>query len=384
MRPARRLELLPPYLFAELDRRIAEKRAAGIDVISLGVGDPDLPTPPHVVEELRWAARDPSTHGYPSYFGLPELRRAIAGWYAERFGVELDPHAEVLPLIGSKEGLAHLALAFVDPGDEVLVPDPGYPVPATSAMLAGGTPVAMPLVPERGLLPDLGAAPVSAATKVLWLNHPSNPTSSVAEPWLFEEAVALAREHGLLLAHDAAYSELTYDGYVAPSVLQAPGARDVAVEFGSASKTYNMTGWRVGWAVGNADAIRALGTVKTNIDSGIWEAVQRAAIAALTGPQDHVDAMRAVYAKRRDVVIEALNALGWDLQPPRGAFYVWFPTPHGMSSAAFSEILLERAGVVVSPGAGYGAAGEGYVRIALTVSDERLAEAMERIREALS
>lgn len=384
MRPARRLELLPPYLFAELDRRIAEKRAAGIDVISLGVGDPDLPTPPHVVEELRRAARDPSTHGYPSYFGLPELRRAIAGWYAERFGVELDPHAEVLPLIGSKEGLAHLALAFVDPGDEVLVPDPGYPVPATSAMLAGGTPVAMPLVPERGLLPDLGAAPVSAATKVLWLNHPSNPTSSVAEPWLFEEAVALAREHGLLLAHDAAYSELTYDGYVAPSVLQAPGARDVAVEFGSASKTYNMTGWRVGWAVGNADAIRALGTVKTNIDSGIWEAVQRAAIAALTGPQDHVDAMRAVYAKRRDVVIEALNALGWDLQPPRGAFYVWFPTPHGMSSAAFSEILLERAGVVVSPGAGYGAAGEGYVRIALTVSDERLAEAMERIREALS
>lgn len=384
MRPARRLEVLPPYLFAELDRRIAEKRAAGVDVISLGVGDPDLPTPRHIVEALRQTAADPSSHRYPSYFGLAELRRAIAAWYGERFGVELDPDAQVLPLIGSKEGLAHLALAFVDPGDEVLIPDPGYPVPATSAMLAGGTPVAMPLMEERGFVPDLASAPVSAATKVLWLNYPSNPTAAVTGVALFEEAVALARERGLLLAHDAAYSELTYDGYVAPSVLQVPGAAQVAVEFGSASKTYNMTGWRVGWAVGNADAIRALGTVKTNIDSGIFNAVQRAAIAALTGPQSHLDEMRAVYAKRRDVVVEALNALGWDLEPPRGAFYVWFPSRDGMSSAEFGELLLERAGVVVSPGAGYGAAGEGYVRVALTVSDERLAEAMERIREALS
>lgn len=384
MRVARRVESLLPYLFAELDRRIAEKRAAGVDVISLGVGDPDTPTPEHVVEALRQAAADPATHRYPSYYGMPELRGAIAGWYRKRFGVALDPETEVQPLIGSKEGIAHLPVAFVDPGDEALVPDPGYPVFAIGTSLAGGTPVPMPLAAERGFLPDLAAVPVSGATKLLWLNYPSNPTAAVAELPFFEEAVAFAREHDLLLAHDAAYAELTFDGFVAPSVLQVPGAKDVAVEFGSVSKTYSMTGWRVGWAAGSADAIRALATVKTNLDSGIFNAVQRAALAALTGPQDVVEQLRALYQKRRDLVVGTLNELGWDLEPPRGSIYVWLPTRDGTSSAGFCELLLERAGVVLAPGSGYGSAGEGYARISLTVPDDRLAEAMQRIRGALA
>jgi LL-diaminopimelate aminotransferase len=384
VRPARRLEAIPPYLFAELDRKIEERRARGVDVISLGVGDPDLPTPPHVVEALQEAAEDPATHRYPSYFGLPDLRRAIADWYRERFDVELDPDTEVQPLIGSKEGIAHLPWAFVDPGDEVLVPDPGYPVYEVGTILAGGTPVPLPLDAARGFLPDLGAARVRGRTKLLWLAYPSNPTAAVAELPTFEGAVTFAREHDLLLAHDAAYSELTFDGYVSPSVLQVPGAKDAAVEFGSASKTYNMTGWRVGWAVGNPEAIKALATVKTNIDSGVFDAVQRAAIAALRGPRQPLDEARAVYAKRRDVVVATLNDLGWDLEPPKGSFYVWVPTREGTSSAGFAALLLDRAGVVVAPGVGYGANGEGYVRISTTLPDDRLAEAMDRIRGALS
>jgi LL-diaminopimelate aminotransferase len=383
MRPARRVETLPPYMFAELDRKIEAKRSEGSDVISLGVGDPDQPTPRHVVEALQEAAEDPATHQYPSYWGLPALRKAIAGWYGSRFGVDLDADTEVLPLVGSKEGIAHLAWAFVDPGDEVLVPDPGYPVYAASTLLAGGTPVSLPVRAERGFLPDLSAAAVTGSTRVLWLNYPSNPTAAVADDRVFEEAVAFAREHGLLLAHDAAYSEMTFDGYVAPSVLQVDGARDVALEFGSLSKTYNMTGWRVGWAVGNAEAIRALSSLKTNIDSGVFNAIQRASVAALTGPVEPVEEMRAIYAKRRDVVVETLNSLGWDLEPPRGSLYVWFPTRE-RSSAGFCELLLERAAVVVSPGPGYGAGGEGYARISLTVPDDRLAEAMDRIRDALA
>ncbi|HZA60405.1 MAG TPA: LL-diaminopimelate aminotransferase [Actinomycetota bacterium] len=382
MRVARRIETLPPYLFAELDRKIAEKRAAGVDVISLGVGDPDLPTPPHVVQAGQEAAADPATHRYPSYYGMPKLRQAIADWYRGRFGVELDPDTEIQPLIGSKEGIAHLPWAWVDPGDEVLVPDPGYPVYAMGTMLAGGTAVPMALSAERGFLPDLAAAPVTDRTRMLWLNYPSNPTAAVAEPAFFEDAVAFAADSDLLLAHDAAYSELTYDGYVAPSVLQT--GKGAAIEFGSVSKTYNMTGWRVGWAAGNAEVIRALATVKTNVDSGVFDAVQRAAIAALTGPQDVVDDMRAVYQKRRDLVVGTLNGLGWELEPPRGSIYVWLPTRGGRSSAEFCELLLDRAGVVLAPGSGYGRAGEGYARISLTVPDDRLAEAMERLGEALA
>jgi LL-diaminopimelate aminotransferase len=370
-------------MFAELDRKIAAQRDAGVDVISLGVGDPDHPTPRHVVEALQEAAEDPATHQYPSYWGLPALRKAIAQWYGTRFGVALDPETEVLPLIGSKEGLAHLAWAFVDPGDEALVPDPGYPVYASAVSLAGGTPVSLPLEPDRDFLPDLSRAPVSPSTRMLWLNYPSNPTAAVAELDVFEDAVALARRYGLLLVHDAAYSEMTYDGFVAPSVLQVEGAREVAVEVGSPSKTYNMTGWRVGWAVGNADAIGALASLKTNLDSGVFNAIQRATAAALAGPQDTVEEIRAVYAKRRDLVVETLNSLGWNLEPPRGSLYVWFTTGE-RSSEELCELLLERAGVVVSPGPGYGARGEGYARISLTVPDDRLGEAMARVREALA
>jgi LL-diaminopimelate aminotransferase len=380
MRAARRIEDLPPYLFAELDRKVAAKRAEGVDVISLGVGDPDLPTPPHVIAALQEAAADPGTHRYPSYWGLPSFREAIAEWYRTRFGVSLDPETEVLPLIGSKEGIGHLSFAWIDPGDEALVPDPGYPVYAASTILAGGRPVPVPLEAERGFLPDLGSVRPGPSTRAIWLDYPSNPTAAVADVEFFEDAVAFAGRHGILLCHDAAYAEMTYDGYVAPSALQVDGAKDTALEFGSLSKTYNMTGWRVGWAAGNAEAIRALAALKTNLDSGVFDAVQRAGTAALTGPQDSVDAMRAVYQKRRDVVVAALRDVGVEVTPPLGSIYVWAPTPAGTSSAAFTEELLDEAGVLVSPGTGYGEHGEGYFRISLTVGDDRLEEAMQRLR----
>jgi LL-diaminopimelate aminotransferase len=380
LRLAARVRNLPPYLFAELDKRVGAKRASGADVISLGVGDPDLPTPPHVVEELQRAAADPATHRYPSYYGMPEFRQAIAAFYDRRFGVSLDPDTEIQPLIGSKEGLVHLSFAFVDPGDRVLVPDPGYPVYALGTGLAGGEPVSMPLTAAGGFLPDLDAVEEDERTSMLWLNYPSNPTAAVAELPVFERAVGFARDRGLLLCHDAAYSEITFDGFVAPSVLQVPGAKDVAVEFGSLSKTYNMTGWRIGFAVGNAEAIRALGTIKTNLDSGIFDAVQRAAITALNGPQDHVDAMRAVYQKRRDLAVSALADAGLDVEPPLGSIYVWVPVPEGRTAEGFAAELLEEVAVVVAPGTGYGAQGEGFIRISLTVADDRLEEAMERIR----
>jgi LL-diaminopimelate aminotransferase len=383
VRVARRIESLPPYLFAELDRKLAAKRAEGVDVISLGVGDPDLPTPAHVVEAMREAVGDPETHRYPSYIGSLEFRRAVAAWYRRRFGVELDPETQVMALIGSKEGIGHIAFAFLDPGDEALVPDPGYPVYGVSARLAGATPVPLPMPAERGFLPDLEVAPVSARTKVLWLNFPSNPTAAVAEPETFAEAVAFAREHDLLLLHDAAYSEITFDGYVAPSVLQVPGAEEVAVEFGSASKSWNMTGWRIGWAVGSAEALRALAVVKTNLDSGQFTAIQRAAIAALEAPPEQLGSLRETYRRRRDLVVGTLNRLGWSLRPPRGSCYVWVPVPEGETSVGFADRLLDAAGIFVAPGSGYGERGEGFVRFSLTVPDERLAEAMDRLAGVL-
>jgi LL-diaminopimelate aminotransferase len=383
VRVARRIETLPPYLFAELDRRVAAKRATGADVISLGVGDPDLPTPRHIVEALQRAAEDPSTHQYPSYYGLPAFREAVAGFYQRRFGVPLDPDTEVLPLIGSKEGLAHLAFAFIDAGDEALVPDPGYPVYGTSTSLAGGTPVLMPLEAGNAFLPDFDGLRPSVHTKLMWLGYPSNPTAAVADVPFFEEAVGFATRHGLLLVHDAAYSEITFDGYVAPSILQVEGAKDVAVEFGSLSKTYNMTGWRLGFAVGSPQAISALGTLKTNLDSGIFNAVQRAGVAALNGPQDHVAAMCEVYRRRRDAVVAAFQDIGVAVKPPLGSIYVWLPTPEGRTSVDFAAELLDHAAVVVAPGTGYGPHGEGFIRISLTIDDDRLQEALGRIRERL-
>lgn len=385
MRTARRIDDLPPYLFAALDKKVAEARSRGVDVISFGVGDPDRPTPPHIVDAAAEALRDTSTHRYPSYYGMAEFRRAIAGYYRRRFGVELDPDRQVLPLIGSKEGIAHLPTAFVDPGDSVLIPDPGYPVYETSAILSGGRALHVPLRPADGFLPRLGgvSADDARASKVLWLNYPNNPTAATCDAAFFGRAVEFCRNHDLLLAHDAAYVEVTYDGYVAPSVLAAPGALDVAIEFGSLSKTYNMTGWRVGWVAGAETAVEALGRVKTNIDSGIFNALQQAGIVALEGPQECVSETVEVYRRRRDAVIEALNTAGWLLEPPRGSIYLWVPTPEGETSIGFAEFLLERAGVAVAPGSGYGRGGEGYVRFSLTLSDERLEEGLARLTKAL-
>jgi LL-diaminopimelate aminotransferase len=381
---ARRIQALPPYLFAEIDRKVSEKKAAGVDVISFGIGDPDTPTPPHIVAALQEAATDPSTHQYPSYYGMPEFRRAVADWYRARFGVALDPATEVQPLLGSKEGIAHLALAFIDPGDVALVPDPAYPVYEIGTLLAGGTSVFMPLTPEFNFLPDWDSVQVPAEAKVMWLNYPGNPTAAVATLADLQRAVDFARAHNLLLAYDNAYSEITFDGFTAPSALQVEGAKDCVIEFHSLSKTYNMTGWRIGMAVGSPVAVEALGRVKTNIDSGIFNAIQRAGIAALDGPQDFLDDMRALYQRRRDLVVKTFNEVGWKLEAPRGSVFVWLPVPEGHNSASFATFLLEEAGVVVPPGRGYGVSGEGFIRISLTVPDDRLEEGLERIRTALA
>ena len=385
MRTARRIDAIPPYLFAEIDRKVAERKAAGVDVISFGIGDPDLPTPDFVVEELARAAADPSTHRYPSYFGLPAFRRAVADFYARRFGVELDPDTQVLPLIGSKEGIAHLPWAFVDPGDQVLVTEPGYPVYEVGTILAGGEPVHIPLTAEDGWFPDFAAldSGIAPGAKLLWLCYPSNPTGAVATAEQLEAAVRFAADRDLLLAYDNAYSEITYDGFVAPSVLQVPGAVDVALEFGSLSKIFNMTGWRIGWAVGSPVAIEALGRVKTNIDSGIFNAVQLAGVAALESGMPHLPGLLETYRRRRDRIMEVFWDAGWKVDAPKGALYVWLPTPPGESSVDFTARLLDEAGVVVAPGTGYGPSGEGYIRLSITIPDARLEEGCERVRKAL-
>jgi LL-diaminopimelate aminotransferase len=378
---AQRIKNLPPYLFAEVDRRIAEKRAAGFDVISLGIGDPDLPSPQHVVEAAQQAVADPIRHRYPDYYGLKELREAIARWYERRFGVELDSDREVVPLIGSKEGIAHLAVAFIDPGDVALVPDPGYPVFSIGTMLANGEPYYMPLRAERGFLPDLSAIPdeVARRARILWLNYPNNPTAAVATLEFFEEALAFARRHDLLLAHDNAYSDVAYDGYRAPSLLEIPGAKDVAVEFHSLSKTFNMTGWRTGMMVGNRVAVEALGRVKTNVDSGIFDAIQIASIAALDGDPAWVEERNARFQARRDATVATLRKIGVEVIPPRASLYIWAPVPAGLSSVEFSLRVLDDASVWVTPGVGFGPSGEGFFRISLTVPDHRLSEALERL-----
>lgn len=386
MRTADRIAQLPPYLFAEIDRKVARARAAGVDIISFGVGDPDLPTPPHVVDALAQASRDAATHRYPSYTGMPEFRSSIADWYRRRFDVSLDPETEVQPLVGSKEGIYHLPVAFVDPGDAVLVPDPGYPVYETGTILAGGECFYMPLTRDNDFVPDFGAVPddVRKRSRVMWLNYPSNPTAATVDLAFFERAVEFCIQNDLLLAHDAAYTEITFDGYTAPSVLQAPSAKDCAVEFHSLSKSYNMTGWRVGWVSGSPVAIEALKRLKTNIDSGIFNALQRAGIAALDGPQGHLRATLERYRARRDLLCDGLKSIGIVIEPPRGSIYVWVPVPDGHTSETFTAFLLEAAGVVVAPGTGYGPSGEGFVRFSLTLADDRLEEGVERLRRVIT
>jgi LL-diaminopimelate aminotransferase len=379
--PARRMTDLPPYLFAELDKRVAAKRAEGAKVVSFGIGDPDFPTPPHVVEALREAVLDPTTHNYPSYVGMPELRLAIAEWMAKRFDVALDPDTEVLPLWGSKEGVVHLPWAVISEGDFVLVADPGYPVYDTGTRLAGGTPIALPLHRSNGFVPDFTDVSDEHArrAKLMWLNYPGNPTGATCEIDTFERAVEFCTRNKILLAHDAAYSEITYDGYTAPSVLEVDGAKECAVELHSFSKTFNMTGWRIGWVCGNAEAVEALGRLKTNLDSGIFNAIQRAGIAGLTGPRDFLDDQLAVFARRRDRAVAALREAGLDATAPKGSFYLWVPVPEGYTSTSFATKLLDEIAVVVAPGNGYGAHGEGFVRFSLTLADEEIDEGCERI-----
>jgi LL-diaminopimelate aminotransferase len=384
MRPSKRLDRIPPYLFAQLERKIAEKRAAGVDVISLGIGDPDTPTYPPIVAAAQRAVADPGTHQYPSNRGRAEFREAICTFYARRFGVALDAETEVMPAIGAKECIFNLALAFLDPEDVALASDPGYPVYTGGPLLAGAEAVLMPLVPELGFAPDLDAIDAETArrAKLLFVNYPNNPTGAVVPDGLFERLVAFGREHDVLIVHDNAYSETTYDGYVAPSFLATPGAKEVGVEVFSLSKGYNMTGWRCAAIVGNAEAIAQYWRLKSNVDSGLFEAVQLAGVAALAPEVDaEVAAMNAVYARRRDLVCDALRAAGVEVTPPKGTIYVWAPVPAGYASAAaYCEHVLEQTGVVISPGGAYGASGEGFFRISLTTPDERLLEAVERIR----
>jgi LL-diaminopimelate aminotransferase len=382
LRTAKRIEKLPPYLFAEIDRKVELARARGADIISFGVGDPDLPTPPHIVEALVEAVSDPATHRYPAYTGMPAFRESIASWYERRFGVRLDPHEEIQPLVGSKEGIFHLPVAFVDPGDVAFIPDPGYPVYETGTILAHGEPVLLPLWVENDFKPDLASISPAALerARVLWLNYPSNPTAACVDLDFFSEAVEFCRANGLLLAHDAAYTEITFDGYVAPSVLQVPGAMDCAVEFHSLSKTYNMTGWRIGWVAGAPQAIEAVKRLKTNIDSGIFDAVQRAGVAALEGPVDFLERTVVTYRRRRDLLCDGLKSMGVVVEPPRGSIYVWVPVPEGHTSESFTTYLLDEADLVVAPGNGYGPTGEGFVRFSLTLADDRLEEGVERLR----
>ena len=381
MRLSKRIEGLPPYFFREIARKIAEKRARGEEVISFAIGDPDSPTPTHIINSLCQAAQDPANHRYPESDGLPELRRAIAGWYEKRFGVSLDADKEVLPLIGAKEGVVHAALCFIDPGDIALVPDPGYPPYAMGTILADGKPYYMPLTGENDFLPDLETIPsdVIKQAKLLWINYPNSPTGAVAELDFFNRVVKFARQYDLAVCHDGPYTEIAFDGYQPASFIQAEGARETGIEFHSLSKSYNMTGWRIGMAVGNAEMIDALKKVKSNIDSGIPQAIQYAAIEALTGPQDSVREQSLRYQRRRDLVVDMLNDIGLETRRPKAGLYVWAKVPGSYTSLEFANNLLEQVGVVVTPGIGYGQNGEGYVRLSLTISDANLVKGLSRL-----
>ena len=381
MRLSQRMDQLAPYLFVEINKKIAEKRARGEEVISFGIGDPDLPTPPNIIEKLCEAARDPANHRYPETDGLPALRQAMAGWYQRRFGVTLDPNSEILPLIGSKEGIGHVAFCFLDKGDVALVPDPAYPVYAISSKLAGGEPYYLPLTEANHFLPDLDSIPqeILSRAKVLWLNYPNNPTGAVAELDFFNRAVEFARKNNLAICHDGPYTEVAYDGYKPVSYLQAEGAREVGIEFHSLSKSYNMTGWRIGMAVGNACMIDALKRVKSNLDSGIPQAIQYMAIEALNGPQEVIAQHNNIYQRRRDLVVDVLNDIGCTAVAPKASLYVWAKIPPGFTSMEFSSSLLDQVGVLVIPGTGYGPSGEGFVRLSLTLPDAALVKALSKL-----
>ncbi len=380
---SKKLQSLPPYLFLEMDKAKRKARAEGRDIIDLGIGDPDQPTPKFIIEALYRAAQDPANHRYALDQGMPALRRSIEGWYNRRFAVNLDPDTEILPLIGSKEGIAHFPLAFVNEGDYTLVPDPCYPPYKGGTILSGGKPYLMPLLEQNDFLPDLKKIPagVRKKAKMIYVNYPNNPTSATAEKPFYREVVEFARKNKIIVISDLAYSEMAYDGYKPPSIFEVEGAREVAIEFHSLSKTYNMTGWRAAWACGNAQLIAALAKVKSNIDSGIFSAIQVAAIAALDGPQEFVKNMCSLYQERRDTLMSGLASLGWQARPAQATFYIWIKIPKKTSSIQYAAHILKKANLVVTPGVGFGKYGEGYIRMALTVSKERIKEAIERLKK---
>ncbi len=382
MRPSQKLTQIPPYLFAELDKKIDAAKAQGRDIINLGIGDPDLPTPQPILEAMHEAIDDASTHNYPPYRGTLEYRTAASQWMKNRFGVDVNPETEVMSLIGSKEGIAHLIMAYVDPGDVVLVPSPGYPVYRNFTILCGGEPYTIPLRPENNFLPDYSKIPsdIAKRAKLLFLNYPNNPTGSLASPDFIAETIAFCKENEILLCHDYAYSEMTFDGYRAPSFLEAPGAKSVCIEMFSLSKMYNMTGWRVGFAVGNQSALDALGLIKNNCDSGVFKAIQKAAIAGLNRSDELLANLNTLYAKRRDIFVKGLNEMGWDFPPNKATFYLWVPVPSGYSDVEFVALLLDKCDIVVAPGTGYGEAGTGFFRVALTQNESRIEEAIRRLK----
>ena len=384
MKISERLEKLPPYLFAQIDKKIEEAKKKGIDIISLGIGDPDKPTLANVVDKMAQAIREPKNHDYPPYQGTSDFRKASADWMKKRFDVELDYDNEVLALIGSKEGLAHVFFAFVDREDIVLVPDPGYPVYKNATILSGGYAYNMPLLKENKFLPDFDKIPedVAKKAKLMFLNYPNNPTGAVATLDFYKKAVDFAKKYDILICNDQAYCEMTYDNYKAPSILQVEGAKDVAIEFYSHSKSYNMTGWRLGFACGNKEAINALGIIKNNIDSGVFKAIQEAGIEAYNTQSEEIEKLNKMYQKRRDVAQSCLAELGWEIEPTLGTFYLWLPVPNNMSSSEFCEMVIEKTGVVLVPGLGYGQNGEGYFRIALTKEEDVLKEAFNRLKKA--
>ena len=378
-----RLKNIPPYVFAEIDKKRQAAVARGVDVINLGIGDPDQPTPKFIVEAMQKALDNPANHKYPPFGGTPEYKKAAAEWANKRFGIDIDPVNEVTSLIGSKEGIHNILMAYVDEGDVALIPDPAYPVYRTSTLLAGGIPHFMPLTAENDFIPDLDAIPEDVARKarIMFINYPNNPTAGVCDLKFFQKAVAFAKKYDILLVHDLAYSEMTFDGFVAPSVLEVPGAKDIAIELHSLSKTYNMTGWRVGFAIGNAGAVKALAQLKSNIDTDVFRAIQQAALAAFTGPRDHIEKCNELYIERRDVAVAHLKKLGWTVKPNKATFYMWLPVPKGMTSAQFCNMMLDDAGIVVPPGTAYGPHGEGWFRMSLCTDVKRLTEAFERMEK---